>query len=108
MSYFASKEFRYTSFNFSDNSNQPSDGEFTFRMGDFSIRSPLNNNQSEPEFVLLTASEKKAYQMRWDMKGHPRLYSMVGAVLGCSEDAVGDVIQQISLKIRYNKILSPN
>jgi hypothetical protein len=81
----------------------PENGEFTPKAGDFSVRIPIPTFKTGYPIELehLSNQEKRAYDLRWQMKGHPSLFFMLGRLLGCDEKEAALKMQQISLKVRY-------
>lgn len=99
------REFQYSVF---PNEILSPEGGFTPKPGDFSVKVPTKNFHSSLELECLSSTERRAYNMRWNLKGHPNLYKMIGSVLGCDANEAHLAIQQLSLKVRYHKMLSLN
>jgi hypothetical protein len=101
-------EFRYSKF--AQTLVNTVDGGTTPKTGDFSVRSPSESfiSTTRPEMINLSERQRRAYDMRWNMKGHPALYSMLSRVLGCPAEQVREEMLRLSLEVRYYKSLSKN
>lgn len=100
--------FRYVSSNVNF---EPGNEGFMPKEGDYSTLIPgerRGKSKTPAELEYLNQRERKAYEMRWNLKGHPRLFAMIGNTIRCSAEEAQTLVELAGYKIRYFRMLSVN